>query len=157
LLQKSQQVCIDLVRVGCWHSVRETWINLERGTLHQLSGLQRSRGNRHDLVIVTMKNERGYVELLQIFGEVGFRASLNDVVARVHPAYHALEPPLPPNAVRDIRARTVVAVERKREVLVKLRPIFHILSSQVVEHFDRRALRVLVSLYHERRYCADEN
>jgi len=36
LLEECDQIGINLVRVGCGHSVRETWIHFQRGILHKL-------------------------------------------------------------------------------------------------------------------------
>ena len=63
LLDEREQVGIDLVRVGCGHSVRKTGVHLERGILYQFCGLQGGRADGHDLVIVAMKNESGHLEL----------------------------------------------------------------------------------------------
>jgi hypothetical protein len=71
--------------------------------------------------------------------------------------HYPLEPPLLPDAFRYFGARPVVAVEREGNVFVKLRPILRVLSSQVVEHLDRRARRILVRPHHERRYGANEH
>src|ERR1017187_3425858 len=38
-LEKREEIGIDLVRVGGGHSVRKTWIHLERRPFHQLRGL----------------------------------------------------------------------------------------------------------------------
>src|SRR5580704_7874180 len=125
-LYKCEQIGIDLVRVGCGHPMRKAWIHLKRRTLHKLYGLQGRRGDRHDLVVITVKNERWHVELLEVFGEIRLRKSLDAVVACLHPAHHALEPPLIPDAFRYLGARPVVAVKGKSNVPVELRPIFRI-------------------------------
>src|ERR1700686_3086078 len=65
-LQEGQQVGIDLVGIGCGHPVPKPWIHLKRRTLHKLRGLQSRCADRHDLVIVAMKNESGHVELLEV-------------------------------------------------------------------------------------------
>jgi len=81
LLDECQQVRVDLVGMGGRHSMRETRVHLQRGIFHQLRGLQGSRANGHNLVIVAMLNERWYVEPLEVFREVRLGESLDAVVA----------------------------------------------------------------------------
>src|SRR5262249_2518157 len=92
-----------------------------------------------------------------IFGEVRFGKSLDAIVASFHSAQHPLEPPLLPDAFRYLGAGPVVAVEREGKVFVKLRPIPHVLSSQIVEYLNRRAHWIFGRLYHQRWYSADEH
>src|SRR5437588_9521482 len=70
LAYKLQQVGVDLVRVGCGHPVRKTWIDLQRGVLHNLRGHQSRRTDRHDLIVVAVKNESWHIELLQVFSKI---------------------------------------------------------------------------------------
>src|ERR1700722_18225985 len=137
--------------------MRETRIHLKRRILHKLCRLQGRGAYRHDLIVIAMKNESWHVELFEIFGEVRLGEGLDAVVARLHPAHHSLEPPFFPNAFRYLRARPVVPVKRKSDVLVKLRPILYIRSSQSVEHLDRSTRGIFFRLHHQRRYGADEH
>ena len=78
--------------------MRVTGIHLQRCALHELGRQQRRRGDGDDLVIVAVKNKSGHVELLEIFGEVGFGESFDAILARLHSTHHSLEPPLIANA-----------------------------------------------------------
>src|ERR1700730_18051552 len=102
-----------------------------------------------------MKNEGRHVKLFEIFREVRLGEGLDAVIARFHPSHHSLQPPVLPDAFGNLGAWPVVSVEREGNFLIKLGPIFRILGSQVVEHLNRRASRILVRLYHQRGYRAD--
>src|SRR5213080_3947533 len=104
-----------------------------------------------------MKDEGWHIELLKVVGKIRLRESLDAVVVGLHSSHHALQPPVLPDAFRNLGAWPIVAVERERYVPIKLRPIRHKLSSQVVEDRDRQANRILVRLHHERRHRADEH
>ena len=95
------------------HPVRETWIHLQLGALDNLRRHQARRADRHDLIIVAMKNESWHVELLEVFGEVRFREGLDAVVVGLHSSQHTLQPPLLADAFRNLGAGPVVAVERE--------------------------------------------
>src|SRR6266481_7580048 len=69
-LQKRQQLCVDLVLQGRAHAVGPARNDLERGSFYDLRGEERGIRNRHDLVVVTVKDKCRYVDFLQIFGEV---------------------------------------------------------------------------------------
>src|ERR1700674_4923528 len=104
-----------------------------------------------------MKDESWYIELLKVLSKIRLGKGLDAVIARFHPSHHPLQPPVLPDAFGNLGARPVVSVEREGNVPIKLRPIFRILGSQVVEHRDGRASRILVRLHHQRRHRADEH
>jgi hypothetical protein len=52
------------IRVGREHPVRKTWLDLERGILHNLRLHQSRRTDRHDLIIVAMQDEGRHIEPL---------------------------------------------------------------------------------------------
>jgi hypothetical protein len=64
LLEKREQIGIDLVGLGCGHTMRKTRIHLKNRTLHQLRGLLGRSPDRYDLVIVAMKDQCGHIDLL---------------------------------------------------------------------------------------------
>jgi hypothetical protein len=70
-----------------------------------------------------MKDERGHIDFLQVFGEVGLGERLDAVVAGLVPAQHALQPERITQALGNFRAFPVGAIERNREVLQELRPV----------------------------------
>src|SRR5690348_17308886 len=83
-LDEPEHVGIDLLGMSCRHSVREARIDLKSRALHELRGLQRCGADRHDLVVVSVKNEGWDVELLQIFCEVRLGERLDAVIPRFH-------------------------------------------------------------------------
>ena len=54
-------------------------IYLQRRVLDQLGGEQGRIGDRHDLVVIAMNNQRRDIDLLVVFGEVGFGELLDTV------------------------------------------------------------------------------
>ena len=72
-------------------------------------------------------------------------------------SHHALQPPMLTDPFRNLGAGSVVAVERKRDVLVKLRPICQQLCSESIEHRDRQAARILFRLDHQWGHGADQH
>src|ERR1700730_8118275 len=102
-----------------------------------------------------MHYKRRYLDLLEIFGEIGFRESLNTVVLGLDPAHHALPPPVISHTLRDVCSGPVVTVKRKRKVLVKLGSILSRAFANLVEDFDRQSAWILVGLHHDRRNGAD--
>src|SRR5713226_10467972 len=116
-LEEREQIRIDLVLVGRAHAVRQPRIDFQRGSLNQLGGEKGRGADRHDLVIVAMEEERWYIKLSEIFGEVrlgeGFDAVEDGFVSSQHP----LEPKRVAQALRDVGARTVGAVEGRTEIL----------------------------------------
>src|SRR5208283_2646917 len=147
-LEEREQICVDLVRVGCRHPVRKPWIHLMRGVLHNLGGHQTRRADWHDLVVVAMHDEGRHIDLLEVFSEVRLRESLDAVVVGLHSSQHALQPPVFPNAFRNLGAGPVVAVEGEGNVPVKLRPICRKLGSEVIEDRDGQATGILFRLQH---------
>ena len=49
----------------------EAFVDFERALLEQLAGEQRRVRDRHDLIVVSMHDERRHVDALQVFGEIG--------------------------------------------------------------------------------------
>src|SRR5882724_11595647 len=104
-----------------------------------------------------MKNERWHIELLKVLSKIRLRESLDAVVVGFNASHHALQPPALPDAFRNPGAGPVVAVERERNVFVKLRPIRHNLGSEPVEDRNRRAAGILFRLQHQWWHCADQH
>src|SRR5688500_15905328 len=68
--QEGQQVGVELFLVGAVETVRRPGVDLELGTLHQVDRLPSGRDDRHDLVVVPVRDERGDVDGLEVLGQV---------------------------------------------------------------------------------------
>ena len=101
---KLQQVGVDDVGVGGAHAVREARVDLERAVLEQLDRQLGGVGDRHDLVVVAVHDQRRHVDRLEVLGEVGLREGLDAVVVGLGAAHHALPPPVPDDAFGDASA-----------------------------------------------------
>src|SRR5260370_33070414 len=101
-----------------------------------------------------MENQCRNINLLEIVPEVGLREGLDAVVVSFDSAHHSLQPPMLPNAFRNLRAWTVIAIERKGHVLVELRPVCRDPGADAVEHFHRRAARIRSRFQHDGRDSA---
>ena len=66
--QEGQQVLVDLVLVGRAQAVRGTLVDLQGRALDEFGLELAGGGERHDLVVVTLKDECRHVDLLQIRG-----------------------------------------------------------------------------------------
>ena len=53
--------------------MRRARVDQQLGVQDQEIGVQRRRLYRHDLIVATVNDERGYIEVFQVFSEVGFR------------------------------------------------------------------------------------
>src|SRR5713101_5047952 len=108
-------------------------VDLERCLLQYLRGHETRSADRHNLIVVAMHHQNRYVDLLQVFSEVGLREGLDAVVMGLDPSRHALQPPILADAFRNFGARAVVSVKRKGEILVELRSICGDSGSAAVE------------------------
>ena len=117
--------------------MRKSWVDFQRRLLQEFRGQGACRNDWHDLISVTMQDEDGDVDLLQVFGEISFREGLNAVIAGLDAAHHSLEPPVLADALRDFCAGTVVTVERESDVPIELRAIGCECNAKIVEDRDR--------------------
>ena len=85
--------------------------DFQRGSLDQLGGKQRRVGDGHDLVVITMQDQRGHIDLREVLREVGLGERLDAVVGGFMTAHHALEPEGITQSLRDLRPCPVGAVE----------------------------------------------
>src|ERR1700722_7592414 len=118
------------------HAMREAGIDLQRRIRAQLGGQRARIRVRNDLVVVSMHDEGWDIDLLQVFGEVGFRERLDAVVGALDATLHRLEPEVLAHALGDRRSRPVVAEEWEGEVLVKLRTILDDTVANRIERLD---------------------
>src|SRR5260370_8066137 len=109
------------------------------------------------LGVITMENQCRNINLLEIVAKVGLRERLNAVIVSFDSARHSLQPKMLPNAFRNLRAWTVVAIERKGKVLVELRLVRRDPGADAVEHFHRQAARIRRCFQHERRSDPDQD
>lgn len=79
-IKKGQQVRVDLISVRHGQAVRGAGINFQRGIFDERGRAQSRRSNRHNLVVITVNEERWHVELLQVFRLICFRKHLDAVV-----------------------------------------------------------------------------
>src|SRR5262245_65084089 len=68
-LYESEKVGIDHVGVRRAHAVREPFVDLQLALFEELDGQQRGIGDRDDLIVIAMHDERRHVDDLQILGE----------------------------------------------------------------------------------------
>src|SRR5690606_24775028 len=68
--------------------------------------------DRHDLIVVTVHNQRRHLGRFQVLGEVRLGESLDAVVVRLDAAHHALAPPVLYRSLGYFSTRPVEAVER---------------------------------------------
>nr|GEU28259.1 hypothetical protein [Tanacetum cinerariifolium] len=155
-LQEGQQVGVELVLVGGGQAVRRAFVHHQLGVLQQLGRGAARRVDRHDLVVVAVHHQHRHVDFFQVGREVGFRELLDAVVRVLDAALHALGPERVAHAFGYIGAGTVVAVERQRQVLEKLRAVGQHALADAVEHGQRQAVRVGVGLDHLRRHRRDQ-
>src|ERR1035437_4687288 len=111
--EKSQQIGVHFVLVGRAQAVRRAWIGFQRGPFDQLGREQGRGADRHDLVVVAMDDESGYVELLEILGEVRLGERFDAVEDAFETSLHALQPERVPQSWRDIGTDTVEHLDRQ--------------------------------------------
>src|SRR4029078_6826140 len=107
--------------------------------------------DRHNLVVVTLKNERRDTDCLQVFGLISLREGFDAVIMRFGTAGHALPPPVLDHGWGDFRIRPIEAVKGARgDVEVKLCSVSGEGSPPAVEDLYGIAAGVVLSLHHER-------
>src|ERR1700756_449882 len=125
--------------------------------LEQLGLQQRGIFVRHDLVIVTLHHEGRHSDRLQIARLVCLGESLDAFVMSECAPHHPLTPPILDDSLRGLRAGSVEAVKRtRRHIKKELRTVRGQRLAEAIEYFDRSAIRILLSLDHERRNSGDQ-
>src|SRR6202521_3932644 len=129
--------------------MRGAWNHFQCGSLDQ-PGRENSRStDRYDLVIVSVKNQGRYVELFEIFREVRFGEGFDTIESSFVPGHHPLKPERVPQALRDLGARPVGAIERRTEILKKLRAVVADSSADLVERVHRQSAGIGGRLQHQ--------
>src|ERR1035437_6040634 len=109
--EEGKQVGVEPVLVGGAEAVRCAGIDFQRGAFHEL-GRELGRGaDRHDLVVITMNDERRDVELLEISREVGFGEGFDAVEYAMEAGLHCLQPECIPKPLGDLRPGPVGSIE----------------------------------------------
>ncbi len=115
--------------------------------------------NRHYLVVLAVHEHHGHIYQFEVLCEVGFGEDLDAIVVSLSAAHHSLTPPVADHSVRDLRARTVEAVEGPTgRIEIKLRPISRKRRPIAVrQYLTRGAAGVAVALDHDGRNGADQH
>src|SRR6266487_4192415 len=156
-LDEGEQVRVDLILQRRAHAVGRARIDLQLRVLDDLGRKHGGRADRHDLVVIAVKDQGRDVELLEIFGQIRLGEGLDAEVGGGEAGQHSLEPERLAHAFRDLGARPVVAVERHAQILPELRAVGLDGGAELVERVDGKAARVGGRLEHERRYRADQH
>ena len=91
-LNERNEICVDLTLVSRTHAVRQSGINLQRRIFYQLGRKHGRIGDWDNLIVAAMQDERGDVELLEIFRHVGFGKRFDAKVGCGKTARHRLKP-----------------------------------------------------------------
>src|SRR5229473_1604769 len=111
--EEREKVFVDLVLERRAQTVRGALVDLQDRALDDLGLEQAGVSERHDLVVVALHDERRYVKLLQVLGLIRLGECLDAEVCGREARHHSLQPERLAHPFRDLRARAVVAVERK--------------------------------------------
>src|SRR5450759_4756765 len=69
-LEECQQIGVELVLVRVREAMGCARVDLQGRVLPQFRRTERRVADRHDLVVIAVNDQRGHVELLEVFGEV---------------------------------------------------------------------------------------
>ena len=111
----------------------------------------------HNLIVVSVDDQGGHVDLFQVFGKVGFREGLDAVENSLESGLHGLYPEGVAQALGDGRSRSIGAVERRGEVLEELRTVSADAGADSVEDMDGQPARIGICLEHERGHGSNQN
>src|SRR5690242_11103498 len=153
--EERKQIRIDLVFVSRAQAVRRAFIDFQCGARDELGREQRRGANRHDLVIIAVHDERGYGDLFEIFCKVRLGERLDAIDNTFETGLHPLKPERIPQALRNLGAGSVSAIERRGELLEELRPVGQDTGADLVESFYWQAVGIGLRLQHQRRYGTD--
>jgi hypothetical protein len=84
--EECEEIRVHLVLVRGAHAVRRSVVDLELSVLDQLSGARGRGPDRHDLVVVTVQDQRGHVEPLQVLRLIRLGDTLIQSYAALCPA-----------------------------------------------------------------------
>src|ERR1700687_1573225 len=89
-LDERQEVLVELGRVRLREAVRAAAVDLERRVLHEPGCAHRRRLDGNDLIVVAVRDERGYLDLREVGSELGLGELLDAVVDGLHARLHAV-------------------------------------------------------------------
>ena len=72
--------------------------------------------DRHDLIVIAVQDESWYIEPHQIFREISLGKGFNALVDGFVPCEHRLEPKGVAQALRNLCARPIGAIERRAKI-----------------------------------------
>ena len=136
-LDEREEIRINLVLVGRAQAVRRARIDFQHRTFDDLGREKGRCADRHDLIVAAVDDECWHVELLQVFSEIGLGEGLDAVEDVFETRQHSLEPERVSQALRDLGARPVGAIERRGEILEELRAIPEHAGADIVENINR--------------------
>ena len=131
--EEREQVGIDLILMRRRDAVRRARIVDFLGSLDEPCRLYRRVFDGNDLVVLTVQDQGGDIELLEVLGEIGLGEGLDAFVGVLEAGLHAPEPELVEDPLRDICAGPVGTVERVRELPIGLRAIRDEARAQAIE------------------------
>src|SRR6516225_876180 len=141
-LQEYKKICIHCFRMGRAHTVRSARIDLQCGILYDRGRQATCIIYRHDLIVIAVKNECRHINLLKIARVVHFRKLLDAVILTLDRSHHALRPKRIDHTLRRFCCCPIVAIERHREVPVKLRAVVKDVRANLIENVYRQTARV---------------
>jgi hypothetical protein len=157
-LDEGEEVGVELVLGGVGEAVRAAGVDFESGAGDEFRRTESSGADGDDLIVISVDDERGDVEFLEVCGEVGFGEGFDAIVGALVAAHHALPPEGIDHALGGFGAGAVEAEEGSTgEVLVKLGTVGERGGADAVENFQGQAAGIGFGLEHERRDGADED
>ena len=84
-LQEAQKIGIDGRGFSCRHTVRKSFVGLQRPVSQKLGGQRTRIRIGHDLIVLAVHHQHGHGDLLEVFGEIGLREGGDAVVVRLAP------------------------------------------------------------------------
>src|SRR6476620_3994944 len=153
LVDKREQVSVDLFLFGCAESVWRAFVDLQLCVLYQLRLELPCIVEWNDLIVVSLNYERWHINPFQVFVLIGFGKRFDAEVSSRKSAQHSLKPKRFLHALRNFDARAIVTVKRNCEVFEESRAIADNAAANIVEYFSWQPAWILVRFQHERWHC----
>src|SRR3984957_11773250 len=100
--------------------MRSPGINFDNGALDDFGRQKRRGANRHDLVIITVQDQRRHIELLEVFGGVFFRERFDEVETTLVAGKNSLQPEKTPESLGQVGPWPIGSIERRAKIFEKL-------------------------------------
>src|SRR5258708_6698173 len=156
-LQKCQQVGVNPLTMCRGETVWQSGIVDLFGSLNEFGRLLRRIIDRHDLIVLTVHDQGGHIEFLEVFGEGGLGKCFNGVVYILQTSLHTPKPELVEHSLRDLCTRPIRSIERQRKVLVELRTVLCEATARSIKYLDWYPIGIGRGLHHNRRHSGDQN